>query len=178
MTRYAFSIWQLQVSWCGVFSLTIGWACTLLVQLLLSLANNSHSRVEVPQNSRPYFIVSFQTPPTWRAKSSYSYPRGTRCPGYAPGTGFPFFGSYDSQGCGGSILIRLHTGCSFLEFKFKLKLHCYWRSVGQFALVSGPLWGSWPDFNYLCLTITFFLLHVVRPLWRKDWSVICNALTG
>jgi hypothetical protein len=50
-------------------------------------------------------------------------------------------------------------------------------SIDQFILVSGPFWGSWPDFNFLFLTITFFLLHVRRPLWREDGSVICSAVT-
>jgi hypothetical protein len=44
-------------------------------------------------------------------------------------------------------------------------------------LVSGPLWGQWPDFNFLCFTITCFLLHVERPLWREDGSIICSAMT-
>jgi hypothetical protein len=44
----------------------------------------------------------------------------------------------------------------------KFKLYCDWRSVGQFVLVSGPLWGLWPDFNFLCLTIKFFLLPLTR----------------
>jgi hypothetical protein len=33
------------------------------------------------------------------------------------------------------------------------------------------------DFNFLCLTITFFPLHVGRPLWQEDGSVICSAIT-
>jgi hypothetical protein len=27
------------------------------------------------------------------------------------------------------------------------------------------------------LTITLFIFHVGRPLWREDWSVICSAMT-
>jgi hypothetical protein len=50
----------------------------------------SHSLVEVPQNSRPYFTVSFETPPTWRARSLYLYPPGTGCPSYTPGHWVPF----------------------------------------------------------------------------------------
>jgi hypothetical protein len=38
MTRFLFSVWQLWVSWCGAPSLTRGWVCNLLVQLLLGLA--------------------------------------------------------------------------------------------------------------------------------------------
>jgi hypothetical protein len=40
-------------------------------------SQSSHSCVEVPQNSRPYFTVSFETPPTWRARFPYLYPPGT-----------------------------------------------------------------------------------------------------
>jgi hypothetical protein len=37
-------------------------------------------------------------------------------PGIPPGTGFPFVPSYDSQGYGGGILTRLHTGLLQLHF--------------------------------------------------------------
>jgi hypothetical protein len=69
--------------------------------------------------------------------------------------------------CRKSILTRHHS-----NFKFRFKLYCYWRSVGQFVLVLGPFWGPWPDFNFLCLTINFFLLHIGHPLWQEDVSVI------
>jgi hypothetical protein len=45
---FLFSVWQLRFSWCGAPSLTIGWVCNLLVQLLLGI-------VEVPQNSMTIF---------------------------------------------------------------------------------------------------------------------------
>jgi hypothetical protein len=61
--------------------------------------------------------------------------------------------------------------------KFKFKLYCDRRSVGQFVLVSGPFWGPWPDFNFLCLTVALFLLHVGRPLWWENGSVIYSAIT-
>jgi hypothetical protein len=47
---------------------------------------SSHSWVEVPQNSRPYFTVSSKTPPTWRARFPYLYPPGTGWPSYTPGS--------------------------------------------------------------------------------------------
>jgi hypothetical protein len=43
--------------------------------------------------------------------------------------------------------------------KFKFNLYCDRRSVGQFVLVSGPLWGPWPDF-----------------LWREDGFVTNSAI--
>jgi hypothetical protein len=67
---------------------------------------SSHSWVEVPQNSRPYFTVSSETPPTCRARSPYLYPPGSL-----------FAASYDSQGYDGGILTRLHTGLYVLIFK-------------------------------------------------------------
>jgi hypothetical protein len=78
------------------------------------------SRVQVPQNSRPYFTVSFEAPPTWRARSPYLYSPGTGWPSYTSRHWVPFVASYDSQGYGGGILTRLHTG--------KL-LHWSWNHV-------------------------------------------------
>jgi hypothetical protein len=60
---------------------------------------SSHSWVEVPQNSRPYFTVSFETPPTRRANSPYLYPPGTGGPQLYPrALDSLFVASYDSQG--------------------------------------------------------------------------------
>jgi hypothetical protein len=59
----------------------------------------------------------------------------------------------------------------------KSKSHYDRLSVGQFVLVSCPSWSSWPDVTFIWVTITFFILHVERPLWREDGSVICSALT-
>jgi hypothetical protein len=80
---FFFSVWQLRVSWCGVPSLTRGQVCNLPCQ-------SSHSWVWVPQNSWPYFTVSFQTLPTWRARSPYLYPPGTGWSSYISGYWVPF----------------------------------------------------------------------------------------
>jgi hypothetical protein len=45
---------------------------------------SSHSWVEVPQNSRPYFTVSLGTLPTWRDRFPYLYPSETGWPSYTP----------------------------------------------------------------------------------------------
>jgi hypothetical protein len=65
-------------------SLTRGLVCKLFIQLLLGACQSSHSWAAVPQNSRPYFTVSFGTPPTWRARFLYLYPPGTEWPSYTP----------------------------------------------------------------------------------------------
>jgi hypothetical protein len=69
-----------------------------------------------------------------------------------------------------------NSPCPMLR-TFKFKLYCDRRSVGQFVLVSGPLWSIWPDFTFLCVAITLFLLHVGCPLWWEDGSAIRNAIT-
>jgi hypothetical protein len=110
MTRFLFSVWRLRVSWYVVPSLTRGWVCNLLVQLLLGLARavtlgskslrtHDHillSRLRFPQPGGP-------------GPRIYS-PQEQGGPVIPPGTGFSFVASYDSQGNGGGILTRLHTG--------------------------------------------------------------------
>jgi hypothetical protein len=70
MTRFLFSVWQLRISCCGAPSLTRGWHCNILVQLLLGLARV----VTLGFKSRKtydHMLLSFETPPTWRARSPY-----------------------------------------------------------------------------------------------------------
>jgi hypothetical protein len=43
-----------------------------------------------PSSAEPYFTVSFETPPTWTAKSPYSYPPGIGWPSFIPGHWVPF----------------------------------------------------------------------------------------
>jgi hypothetical protein len=55
---------------------------------------------------------------------------------------------------------KLYPRVVFYNSGFESELYCDRWSVSQFVLLSGPLWSIWPDYNFLCLTITFFLLHV------------------
>jgi hypothetical protein len=72
---------QLLVCWCGALSLTRGWVCHL--QLLLALASTD--------------IFGSDS-------------HGTRDHNLLSQIDFPFVASYDSQGYGGVIRPRLHTG--------------------------------------------------------------------
>jgi hypothetical protein len=45
----------------------------------------NHFGVEVPQNSDHILLSHLKLPPTWRARSLYLYPPGTRWPSYTPG---------------------------------------------------------------------------------------------
>jgi hypothetical protein len=46
---------------------------------------------------RPYYTVSFEAPPTWRASSPYLSPPGTGWPSYTPGHWVPFLSSLTSR---------------------------------------------------------------------------------
>jgi hypothetical protein len=88
---------------------------------------SSNSLVQVPQNSRPYFTVSYETPLTWRARSSYLYQGGPVIP---PGTELLFIPSYDSQGYRGGILTHVHTGCQNQSQSCHIS-HSYTRTLDQ-----------------------------------------------
>jgi hypothetical protein len=174
----------LLVSCCGTPSLTRGWVCNILVQLLLSLASavtlgsnyrstqtifyclirhspNLEGQVPVfmspknrvaqlyPRELGSLFVASYDSqgyrggiltrlhmrfeiqfkshgthghillshlsppPQTWRARSLYFYPPGTRWPSYNPEHWVPFLSPLTTRrDCGGGILTRLHTGKS------------------------------------------------------------------
>jgi hypothetical protein len=70
-------------------SLTRGRVCNLLT-IASGPCQSSHTWVEVPQNSRPYFTASSETPPTCKARFPYLYLPGTRWPSYTPGHWVPF----------------------------------------------------------------------------------------
>jgi hypothetical protein len=61
ITRF-FSDLQLLVFLCGASSLTRGWVCNLLVQLLLGLARAVTLGFKSCRTQRPYFTVSLETP--------------------------------------------------------------------------------------------------------------------
>jgi hypothetical protein len=92
----------------------------------------------------------------------------------------------------------LSDNCGFLDVGRPLcwehvsviySYNCFWALPEQSLLGPSPAVlrpyfalsyetrGPWPEFNFLSLTFTFFLLHVGRPLWLEDGSVICSAIT-
>jgi hypothetical protein len=91
------AVWNLRSCIYGAPSLTRGRAWNLRC---------NHSMVQVAQNPKPYFTVSSETPPTWRARFPYLYPSGTEWPSYTPGHWVPFT---SSQG-GGIVTLPLPGG--------------------------------------------------------------------
>jgi hypothetical protein len=90
MTRFLFSVWQLQVSCCGAPSLTRGWVCNLLVQLLLGLART----IILGSNSRRtktiFYRVVWDSPNLEGQVPVFICPRNRVPPVIPPGTGYPF----------------------------------------------------------------------------------------
>jgi hypothetical protein len=160
-------VWRVRVSWCGAPSLTKGWVCNLLVKLLLGLARAVALGSKSRRTHNHTFTVSFEAPQLGGSGPRIYVPQEQSVQVLPLGSGFPFVGSYDSQGYGEGILTRLHTGDYWTS---EVKLHCDRRSVGQFVLVSDPIWSRWPDFTFLWVTITFFLLHVGRPHPYPPWT--------
>jgi hypothetical protein len=87
-----------------------GSVCNLLVQLFLVLAR----AVTLGSKSRrihDHILLSHLRLPQPGGPGPRIYiPQEQGGPVIPPGTGFPFVASYDSQGFGGGILTRLHTG--------------------------------------------------------------------
>jgi hypothetical protein len=69
VSRPVLSLWRLRDSWCGAPSLTRGWACNLLVQLLLGLAKIVTLGSKSCRTHNHTFTVSSETPPTWMQNS-------------------------------------------------------------------------------------------------------------
>jgi hypothetical protein len=103
--------------------------------------------------SRPYFTVSSETPPTWRAGPCIYIPQEQGGPVIPPGTGFPFVASYGSHGSGGGILTRLHTGS---ELQCRLVLNIKHRLP-----TDTPLLHHVDMFAWLVRSVISYLLVIV-----------------
>jgi hypothetical protein len=68
------------------------------------MSNDLGHPVFTEQGRQPYV-----QPPTWRTMSSYLGPSDRVAQLYPQAPGTPFIAFYDSHGCGGGILTRLHT---------------------------------------------------------------------
>jgi hypothetical protein len=83
---------HLRSSCWGASSLRRWRVCNLLVQFAVILwpkSRRTHYHILL-SHVRPYFTVSYETPPTFRARSLYLYSPGTGGLVISPDTGFPF----------------------------------------------------------------------------------------
>jgi hypothetical protein len=80
---------QLRVCYFVAPSLTRGRVCNLLYNCFWTLPEHSLLS-RSPTELTTIFTVSYETPPTWGARSPYLYPPGTRWPRYTPWHLVPF----------------------------------------------------------------------------------------
>jgi hypothetical protein len=113
MTRFFF-VWPLRVSWCGAPSLTRGWVCNLLVQLLLGLATAVTLGSKSHRTNGHILLSHLRLSQLVRSSPRIYIPPEQGGPVIPLGTGFPFVASYNSLGYGGGILNRLHTKLGWL----------------------------------------------------------------
>jgi hypothetical protein len=176
---------QLRVCWYGAPSLTRGRACSF--QLLLGLASGVFLGRESRRTNDHILLSRYRDSPStedhWNAAKIkiklYCDRRSVgqfvlvSGPLVVPMTRFyislsdsPFFLLHVGRSLwweDGSVI------CSAMT-QVQVKLYCDRRSIGQFVLLSGPLCGPWPDFNFHSSTITFFLLHVGRSHPYPPWT--------
>jgi hypothetical protein len=125
MIRFLFSVWRLRVSWCVAPSLTRGWVCNLIVQLLLGLARAVTLESKSSRTHDHSLLSHLRLPQPGGPGPRIYIPQQQGGPVIPPGTGFPFVASYDSQGCGRSILTCLHTGGYIYYYLIEQQMEFY-----------------------------------------------------
>jgi hypothetical protein len=103
MTTFLFYVSQLRVSWCWAPSLTREWVRVLPQH---SLSGPSPAELTII-----FYCFIWESPNLERQVPVFIFPRNRVAQLYSRALGFLFIASYDSQGYGGSILTRLHSGC-------------------------------------------------------------------
>jgi hypothetical protein len=108
-------------------SLTRGWVCSL--QLLLAVGGAVILRSE-SRRTRDHILLSrYETPPNLKGQVDvFISPRNRVAQLYPQALGSFSVAPFDTQGYGGGIRTRLHTG---LVIKLTSKSHCDWRSVSK-----------------------------------------------
>jgi hypothetical protein len=109
---------------------------------------------------RPSELMTTSYCPIWDSPNPEGqvpvlYSPGTEWPSYSPGHWVPFLSPLTTRRWRWRHSIPPPTS-SLIKIKIKMKLYCDRRSVGQFVLVSGPLWSRWPDF-YISLSDNYFI---------------------
>jgi hypothetical protein len=90
MTRFLFSVWLSRVSWCGAPSLTRGWVCNLLAQLLLDL-DRAVTLGPISHRTHDHILLSHLRLPQPGGPGPRIYiPPEQGGPVIPPGTWFPF----------------------------------------------------------------------------------------
>jgi hypothetical protein len=134
----------------------IYWAPSLTRGRVCNLQCN-HSLVRVAQNPKPYFTVSSETPPTWRARFPHLYPPGSGWPNYTSGTGFP---------------LRRLLGLAGLRWRYSNPPPTWlWRCQYIFPNIPsrhGPLENTFHHCCVTCITKKYYNIPLFLPCYKRD----------
>jgi hypothetical protein len=97
MTRFQFSVWQLRDFFCRALSLTRGWACNLLVQLLLGLARAITLGSKSRRTQTIFYCIIWDSPNLEGKVPVFISPRNRVAQLYPRALGFLSVAFYDSQ---------------------------------------------------------------------------------
>jgi hypothetical protein len=109
----------MRVSCCGASSLTRGWICNLLVQLLLGLVRAVTLGSGSHRTHYHILLSHLRLPQPGGQGLRINIPSGTGWPSYTPGHWVLYSSPLTTRSYGGGILTRLHTGSTH---KVKVKV--------------------------------------------------------
>jgi hypothetical protein len=126
MTRFLLSLWRLRVSWYRAPSLTRGWVCNLLVQLLVGLPRSPSELTDI------FYCLIWDSPNLEGQVPVFISPRNRVAQLYPRALGSLFVSSYDSQGYSIAYFLfmrhRSHRKRSVQQFfYFWMFILCRWN---------------------------------------------------
>jgi hypothetical protein len=161
------------LSWFGAPSLTRGMVSNLLVQLLLGLAR-AVTLGSTFRRTHDDILLSHLRLPTWRVRSLYLYPPGTRLPSYTPGHWVPFCRLLRLVG----LRWRYSNPASTRVMQSQSQSQSYITTDSQSVSM------SWCRAQSGTLTRDLFFFWIYcpvfwgRPLWREVGSVLCQSFVN
>jgi hypothetical protein len=125
--------------------------------------------VRVAQNPKPYFTVSSETPPTWRARFPHLYPPGTEWPSYTLGHWVPFTSPLTTR----RATVEVFEPSSYLEGQVPVFIYPRNRMPQLYPRGSG-----FPLRRLLLLAGLWWRYCNPRPTWRARSPYLYPSGTG
>jgi hypothetical protein len=137
-TKFFSSVWQ-----CGAPSLTRGWVCNLLIQLLLGLVRAVTHGSKSRRTQTIFYCLIWDSTNLKGQVPIFTSPKNRVAQLNPRVLGSLFLASYNLQGYGGGILTLLHTGLAVWSHP-----QCMQRPVG------------WHEVGYRCSRTSLTVIHM------------------
>jgi hypothetical protein len=172
--------WQLRRSAFNASSLTRKRICNLLYNCFWALPEQSHLSRSPTEVTAIFYCLLWDSLNLEGQVPVFISPRNRVVQLYPRALGSLSVASYDSQGYGGSILTRLHTGCHsvFLEFKYISMQSITWLTRGT-NVVRYVLFAL-PFLRWVCVFCNVYAslsLIVIDSTTPELWQLL-SALCG